>query len=112
MNTKDKINYIKNNITNNENNIYKTIIKYDISYTKNKNGIFVNLSKIDDNIIDKIYNNIKNNINNIDNERYIEIKKYQNLLSNKSNKLEKREYIKFENLSDLDMKIIEYSKKI
>ena len=112
MNTKDKINFIKNHITGNENNIYKIIIKYDISYTKNKNGIFINLSKIDNNTIDKIYDNIKNNVNNIDNERYIEIKKYENLLSNKSDKLEKRKYIKFENLSDLDIEIIEYSKKI
>ena len=56
MNNKEKIEYIQNNITNNGKNIFKTIEEYGIPYTKNKNGIFINLSKINENIISKSIN--------------------------------------------------------
>ena len=84
MNNKEKIEYIQNNITNNGKNIFKTIKEYDIPYTKNNNGIFINLSKINENIIDKIYNNIKNNFYITDNIRNTEITKYKKSLSVKN----------------------------
>jgi len=111
MNNKEKIEYIQNNITNNEKNIFKTIKEYDISYTKNNNGIFINLSKINENIIDKIYDNIKNNFYIADNIRNTEITKYKKSLSVKNSE-EKKIYKKFENLSESDLQTINYSKKI
>ena len=111
MNNKEKIEYIQNNITNNEKNIFKTIKEYDIPYTKNNNGIFINLSKINENMIDKIYDNIKNDLYITDNIRNIEITKYKKSLSVKT--LEKKmTYKKFENLSESDLQTINYSKKI
>ena len=111
MNNKKKIEYIQNNIINNEKNILKTIKEYDIPYTKNNNGIFINLSKINENMIDKIYNNIKNNFYITDNIRNIEITKYKKSLSVK-NPEKKVIYKKFENLSESDLQTINYSKKI
>jgi len=111
MNNKEKTEYIQNNITNNEKSIFKTIVEYGIPYTKNNNGIFINLSKINENMIDKIYNNIKNNFYITDNIRNIEIIKYKKSLSvKKSDK--KTTYKKFENLSVSDLQTINYSKKI
>lgn len=39
--------------------ILKIFIKNNISYTENKNGIFINLSELDNTIIYKIYNYIQ-----------------------------------------------------
>tara|TARA_Y100000593_G_scaffold82274_1_gene154462 strand:+ start:812 stop:1147 length:336 start_codon:yes stop_codon:yes gene_type:complete len=111
MDNKEKIEYIQNNITNNEKNIFKTIKEYDIPYTKNNNGIFINLSKINENMIDKIYDNIKNDLYITDNIRNTEITKYKKSLSVK-NPEKKTTYKKFENLSESDLQTINYSKKI
>lgn len=44
------------------------INKYNISYTKNNNGIFLNISLLDNDIVDKLYQLFINNenINNFD----------------------------------------------
>jgi hypothetical protein len=39
--------------------ILKIFIKNNISYTENKNGIFINLSELDNTIIYKVYNYIQ-----------------------------------------------------
>jgi len=106
---KDKINFIVENCDNIS--IYKIIINNDIPYTKNSNGIFVNLSKLSDKNIDLLYTNLKNNCyKNINNERNLILIKYKEILKNK-NKDNKKVYKKFENLSKIDLEIIEYSKK-
>ena len=113
MNRNKKIKYIEEN--KNNNNIYKIIINNNISYTKNSNGIFINLSKLSDSNIDIIYKNISNNNSKkIDNQRNILIDKYKKSLeNNKNEKINiKKIYKKFENLSEQDLQIIEYSKKI
>ena len=38
--------------------IFKIILEHDINYTKNNNGVFINLSKVNDDIIDKIQERI------------------------------------------------------
>lgn len=107
----DKIKYIeenKNNIS-----IFKLLLENNIEYTKNNNGIFINLSKLSEKHIDLIYNNFKNNnTKNIDNERDKLIKKYKQSLINKQNETNIKNYKKFENLTEKDLQIIEYSKKI
>ena len=63
----DKIYYIKENIINNNINhkiVYDFIIKYNIPYIKNFNGIFLTISGINDKIINELYELIKHNINN------------------------------------------------
>jgi hypothetical protein len=52
----DKRSYIASNI--NKTDIIDIIIDYGIDHTSNRNGIFINLSVIDDSIIDVIYNKI------------------------------------------------------
>ena len=107
---KDKINFIVENCDNIS--IYKIIINNDVPYTKNSNGIFINLSKLSDKNIDLLYTNLKNNCyKNINNERNLILIKYKEILKNK-NKDNKKVYKKFENLSETDLQIIEYSKKI
>ena len=110
MNKNKKIQYIEKE--NNNIILYKIITENDIPYTKNSNGIFINLSKLNDKNIDLLYTNLKNNCyKNIDNERNILIIKYKEIL-NKNNIEKKEVYKKFENLSEIDLEIIEYSKKI
>lgn len=40
------------------NDILNIIISYNIHYTQNINGIFINLSTLDDNLIDNIYDKL------------------------------------------------------
>ena len=71
MNNNDKLNLIKkiNNISDIIilNEIFKIIDNHTKNYTTNKNGIFINVNNIDDNILEKIdkFINYTNNINNI-----------------------------------------------
>ena len=91
----------------------------------NNNGIFINLSILDDIYIKDIYNLIYTNINNkIYNEReeiltIINNKSeiYNNInnnkkLTNKLNIIKEKKYIKINNLSDIQLQIIELSKTI
>jgi len=60
---KSSLNDIKNKIEKMDKtrhiDILKIFIKNNISYTENKNGIFINLSELDNTIIYKIYNYIQ-----------------------------------------------------
>ena len=112
MNNDTKIKFITNNIDNIGNSIYKIILDNNIPYTKNNNGIFINLSKLDEDIINIIYGNIKNNdYNDIDIEKNNNIKIYKKIINNKI-VIHKKQYLKFENLDDNDIELIKYSKKI
>jgi len=120
--------YIYDSIKNNEIDhklIKSYIISNNISYSKNNNGIFINLSILDDTYIKDIYNLIKTNINNkIYNEReeiltnlnktsviYNNIKNNKKL-TNKLNIIKDKKYEKINNLSDIQLQIIELSKTI
>jgi hypothetical protein len=60
----DKKEYIVNNISKiNHLKIINLIKKQNTEYTENKNGIFINLNSLDDNIIHGIYNIIYYDIN-------------------------------------------------
>jgi DNA repair ATPase RecN len=108
--TEEKIKYIEKETNNSI--LYKIIIENNIPYTKNINGIFVNLSKLDDKNINLLYNSVKNNnFKEIDNERSNLLNKYKKSLDVKNNTI-KKVYKKFENLSKTDLEIIKYSKKI
>ena len=58
----DKIHHIHHNILNEKDNKYYAVLnslieKYDLEHSTNMNGIFLNLTTIDDEIIDDIYLN-------------------------------------------------------
>tara|TARA_B100000780_G_C20913193_1_gene363640 strand:+ start:361 stop:696 length:336 start_codon:yes stop_codon:yes gene_type:complete len=59
----NKLYYIESKIKNNEINtefIISFIEKNNITYSTNQNGIFINLSKLDESIVDKLYEYINN----------------------------------------------------
>ena len=60
MNNNDKIKFITTMIDMNDSSItdyiLNSIISNGIDYTSNKNGVFINLSVLDDDILDYIYN--------------------------------------------------------
>ena len=111
MNKDKKIEYIEKESNNNI--LYKIIIENNIPYTKNNNGIFINLSKLSEKNINLLYNSIKNNNYKDSNKRKFLLEKYKKCLDvNDNNNIIKKEYKKFENLSEIDLEIIKYSKKI
>ena len=120
MNKQEKIFYINKSIIEKEIDhkyIYTFIRLHDIKYTKNMNGTFINLSILDNKLIDLLYDYINKNINNITNKEregiLLELKNYKdkkNIIT--KNKKEYKRYKKKENLTELDLKIIELSKTI
>ena len=65
MDIKNKIYYIQQKLEYDKTNKYYSIInmlikKYNLEYSSNKNGIFLNISILDDVIIDLIYKNFIN----------------------------------------------------
>ena len=95
--------YIKNNIDRiNNNNIIKLIKLNEINYTKNINGIFLDINLLNENHIDKIISIINNEIEfklnedindknikekTINNEKNIEINQKKEVLKNEKNYL-------------------------
>ena len=69
--TKDfKIHYIQQKLSSDKTNKFYTIVNniiqnYNLDYSSNKNGIFLNISILDDMIIDLIYKNFINSEGNI-----------------------------------------------
>lgn len=127
MNYKEKILYIYNNVKNNiiDHDLIKSyILDNDINYSKNSNGIFINLSILDKNFIDDIFFIISHNINNkIYNDREKLLTKYNNCNNitndiknnNKNDNKNNKETIvlkKIKNLSEIQLDIIELSKTI
>ena len=113
----NKIKYINDKLDKDEfyNNIIIKIIKNNnIIYTENHNGIFVNLSKLNEIQIDLLYNNIKNDkIYDYENNRNKILKQYKIDFKNKNKDTKaNKTYKKMENLLDIDLEIIEYSKTI
>jgi hypothetical protein len=115
-------NSIKKNIIDHE-IIKQYIIKNGISYSKNNNGLFVNLSLLDDKYILELYKLIYNQINNkIYNERekIINNLNYNNNTEDNNIKQTKQyykqqleiKYKKINYLSKIQLEIIEQSKTI
>jgi hypothetical protein len=110
MNDIEKKKYILNEYKNNK-NLYDIIKKNIIPYTENSNGIFINLSKLNKDKLYLLYINIKNNCYKNIEDRDDILFKYKKIFRNNKVKTIKV-YKKFENLTDIDLQIIEYSKKI
>ena len=118
--------YIKNNIDRiNNNNIIKLIKLNEINYTKNINGIFLDINLLNENHIDKIISIINNEIEfklnedindknvkekTINNEKNIEINQKKEVLKNEKNNKNDINFNNF-NFKSNEIDIINYSKK-
>ncbi len=95
------------NIMNND-FLYEYIIVNKIKHTSNKNGIFINLSKIDDKIINDMYEYItKMSVNMQDRD----IKKHLNIIEKKE-ELHKKSYKPLPSFNLIQKQILEMSKTI
>ena len=118
MNRKEKISYIQRCITDKKinHNYIKTFIEmHEIKYTENMNGSFVNLSILNDELIDLLYDYIFKNLNNkIEIERNNIIKESIEIINKPIKKqIEKKKVFKQKtDLTETDLKIIELSKTI
>ena len=98
-------------------NYIKTFIdNYNIKYTENMNGTFINLSILDEELIDILYDYIYKNLNNkIEIERNNIIKESIEIINKPSIKKEivkKKVFKSKTDLTETDLKIIELSKTI
>ena len=128
MNRDNKIKYISDEIENSNidrNYIIKYILDENIKYTKNKNGIFVNLSILDDKNIDIMYEYMsEKKYDTFEQKRDKQIKNYKNIAETETDikkdkdiketidKNIKKTFKKIDNLTDIDLQIIELSKTI
>lgn len=113
----DKKNFIYNNIQNNT-QIHDEILKYfdlnDFKYTKNNNGVFINLSILDENYVDFIYNLIvyQEKIDTSFQEKFLENIENTGLINKK--KIVKPKYLDkkyfLSSYTKDEIKIIKYSK--
>ena len=113
------IEYIYENINkiNNHQNYIKLLSLHECPYTTNSNGIFVNLNKLENKIIDDFYIRLHNELTNEcnveeDYEKKIkDIKNYthKNLTKTVVNK--KEDIITTDSFNKEDVEIIKYSKK-
>ena len=112
----NKLEYIQKKITNNEistDSIMNFVSKYNIIYSQNQNGIFINLSKIDKAVIDIFYEYVYNYINqNITEEYNIDYYKQFNKDNYTKKEKVKKVYIKKTGLTDIQKQIIKLSKDI
>lgn len=112
----EKKNVIYNNIQNNT-QIHDEILKYfdlnDFKYTKNNNGVFINLSILDENYVDFIYNLIvyQEKIDTSFQEKYLDnivISEINNEKKIIPKELDKKYFIS--SYTKDEIKIIKYSK--
>ena len=107
----DKRKELQNKINENEINnnfLYDYIISNNIKYTSNKNGIFINLTKLDDKIIDDMYQYTIKMSFNIKSRNKVYAKK--NMIENKINK--KKTYNKLPVFDLIENEILRLSKTI
>ena len=128
MNRDNKIKYISDEIENSNidrNYIIKYILDENIKYTKNKNGIFVNLSILDDKNIDILYEYMsEKTYDTFEQKRDKQIKNYKNIAETETTDIKttdiketidkniKKTFKQIDNLTDIDLQIIELSKTI
>lgn len=116
----DKKHYIYNNIK--KNNVdHSYIIPYiknkNVPFSENINGIFINISILEDNIIEELYNIIFNFINNkVNHERekkFIEIHKdINNNNNNIITNIIKKNYKEIEDINNIQLFILKNIKNI
>lgn len=116
----DKKKYIYENIEKikNHNNFLDIIKFHDCPFTKNSNGIFLNLNSLNDDVINEFYYKLKNEledntINETINEKKIIEEEINNLLEVKNKEIKKDIYtiIDLSLFSESDQDIINLSKK-
>lgn len=95
-----------NNVKFDVNNILDIIVKYNVEYSTNSNGIFVNLTLLEDDIIDKIYYKLINTTNK--NVKQIKSKELKSNVKIKKKVKYVKEHIK---KTQYDMTLIDLSKK-
>lgn len=121
MDRDNQIQYIYENIDkiNNHQNYIKLLTYHDCSYTTNSNGIFVNLNKLDDKVINDFFIRIKNELTNDSNVEDSYEKQIKNIKENK-NKNKKKSKVRGNHIEDIitidsfnkeDKEIIKYSKR-
>ena len=98
---------VKNNNYINNNLIYDYIIKNNIKYTLNNNGLFVNLTRLNNENIDKLHNYITKMVFDISN-REIDISIIKEVDVDKPQKI----YKPFPKFTDIQNNILELSKTI
>ena len=97
--------YNLNNVENNKLNIiYNYISTSDIDHNENQNGLLINLSKLDDIHIDKLYDLYNLKENKID----YDLSYFTNSNQRKTKKIEKKKY-KDHNLTNLEKLLLSYS---
>lgn len=120
----DKKQYIYNNIK--KNNVdHSYIIPYiknkNVPFSENTNGIFINISILEDDIIEELYNIIFNFINNKVNyerhKKFIEIHKDINISNNNNNNNIitnniKQNYKEIEDINNIQLFILKNIKNI
>ena len=110
-----KLEYIQKKITNSEINndsIMYFVMKHKIIYSKNQNGIFINLSKIDKPIIDLFYDYIYDYVNQNSTDEY-NINYYEQFTTNNIKKETNTiKYKSITGLSEVEKNIIKLSKDI
>lgn len=104
MDNKNKIQFIKNEIEKfsmfEYQEIYNIIKKSNSVYSKNINGIFIDLQRVDSDIIDQIYkyiifvNKLTKNINDYENIK-------NDIIKNNFNTIEDIEDVKIENIVEI-----------
>ena len=114
MNIDDKKLFIYKNIDkiSNHNEIIYYIQQNDIKFTTNSNGFFVNISCMNDDNINNIYNILSYYINNINENDIFEDKREKLLESLSKNLKDKNIYnIPLSEFSDFEQGIIKHSKQ-
>tara|TARA_B100000035_G_scaffold306952_1_gene309622 strand:- start:477 stop:845 length:369 start_codon:yes stop_codon:yes gene_type:complete len=119
MDRDNQIQYIYENIDkiNNHQNYIKLLTYHDCSYTTNSNGIFVNLNKLDDKVINDFFIRIKNELTNDSNVEDSYEKQIKNIKENKNKKKSKvrdnriEDIITIDSFNKEDKEIIKYSKR-
>jgi len=92
--------------------LYEYIISNNINYTSNKNGIFVNLTELNNDVIDEMYDYIiKMTFNIQSHESSVEINNKKNIIR-KKNIIDEIVYKPLPKLKPYQIELIELSKTI
>ena len=91
--------------------LYEYIISNDINYTTNKNGIFINLTELNDDIIDEMYNYTLKMTYNIQSVKSSYINHNKNVIE-KKNIINEIIYKPLPKLKPYQIELIELSKTI
>ena len=104
MDRDNYIQYIYENIDkiSNHQNYIKLLTYHDCTYTSNSNGIFVNLNKLDDKVINDFFIRIKNELTNDSNVEGSYEKQIKNIKENNTKKIRKVRDNRIEDIITID----------